>query len=167
MSDRRIISTNDFGSGEKLVIQKKRNTINISYCALGDGKGSRSIDKIRKQFNKKKVIYMDAVQELINMNESEGFFFKLLVDEHTYFDLDAKKYISTSIVNIDTSKLSNTEKNKITRGFKSLEKKNIVRRVKRGGHYCINPTMLVVDEFNKEYDYYMSLNTTYVNDDQD
>jgi len=167
MSDRRIIATGDFESGEELVIQKRRKTDKISYCALGDGKGSRSIDRIRKQFNKEKVIYMDAVQELINMNESEGFFFKLLVDEHTYFDLDAKKYIATSIVSIDIFALSRTEKNKVTRGFKSLEKKNIVRRIKRGGHYCINPTMLVVDEFNKEYDYYMSLNTTYVENDQD
>jgi len=157
----KIITGDSLERNEVLEITKRKKIPTISFYGIGTGHGSSAIDKKRRILGMKKIIYLDGAQELIDMNDAEGFFFKMLLEEVSKFSIDDDRYISSAIVKIDISYLNRTDKNKITRGFKALEKKNIVRRIKRGGYYCINPTMVVIDRFNDEYDYFMSLKTTF------
>ena len=60
-----------------------------------------------------------------------------------------------NIIYFDSSNLTQTEKNKLSRGYKELREKDILRRIKRN-HYMLNPEIFHVSEnmLTKYYDSY-------------
>lgn len=57
---------------------------------------------------------------------------------HLLSDLIQTKDATTNLASFDTSSLSPTDKNKVSKGYKQLESMNLVVRVKRGV-FLINP----------------------------
>jgi hypothetical protein len=60
-----------------------------------------------------------------------------------------------NIIYYDSSSLTQSEKNRLSRGYKELRAKDILRRIKRN-HYMLNPEIFHVTEYmlTKHYDSY-------------
>ena len=87
---------------------------------------------------------MNYTDELLAMTAQEGFLFQLLMENREIPDL-SKSYIRSNYSFIDSSKLSKTDKNRLSEGYKRLRKKDIVIRVKRGS-YLINPNFVMTND---------------------
>jgi hypothetical protein len=92
---------------------------------------------------------IDAVEQFETFTPQEWFVFKLLKEDVLQLD-DNNKYISSCIVQIDPTKLDAQERNKFTIGYKRLSSKSLVKRIKRGGHYMINPGLLIPKNYSTE-----------------
>lgn len=91
---------------------------------------------------------IDLLKAVAEMTSDEKFTF-FTVKDNIQFDVDNNKYIYQ--VKLSFKGRSNTDKTKFKRGFKLLQKKGLVKRVKRSV-YMISPLALVPNakQFNEE-----------------
>ncbi len=127
-------------SNEELVISKRQIKEKPSFTLIGRG-------TMNNKLNLKSI---DLLQEVANMNSDEKFCFFEIKNKITFSPLD-DKYIYQ--IKIKTSSMSNGKKNMFSRGYKLLNKKDIVRRIKQGV-YMINPLALIPNNFDLEWDLY-------------
>ena len=125
----------------------------LPFMMVTIGLKNRKIEKRRT--TPMKVI--NGVEALLDMNATEAWFFKMLLKGMQQIHPVTLAHYTTVRVKIDVSKFTSSEKVMSAKAYKSLRSKDIVRRIKRGGHYCINPTVIQVDNIEHEYDFYNSL----------
>jgi hypothetical protein len=117
--------------------QIKHKVDRPSFDMVGNGKMNHKL----------KVQSIDLLQEVAEMNSDEKFCFFMIKDKITWDEYD-KKYICQ--VRIYSKHMTQGERNMFSRGFKLLNHKDIVRRVKRGT-YMINPSALIPKDFEHEW----------------
>ncbi len=87
--------------------------------------------------------YMDALEEVANMNSDEKFCFFTIKNEMRYDYIEDMVQYKVKIPKLATQ----AEKNMFSRGFKLLSSKGLVKRVRRGT-YMINPDLLIPSNYN-------------------
>lgn len=97
--------------------------------------------------NKKRLNRMTVKLEDSTMCELEGIDFLDLMKDlstdpaiHLIADLIQAKNATTNLAPYDTSTLSPSEKNRVSKGYKDLEERGIIVRVQRG-IYLVNPRL--------------------------
>ena len=151
MSDKQIISqiSLTIPEGKELSISTKaKGTVPYHFC-YGNGMKNKRIN----------MQPIDAIEQFETFTPQEWYVFKLLKQEALYWDMDEGKYITTCKVQINPKLLNAQDRNKFTIGYKRLESKSLVRRIKRGGHYMINPNLLVPSKYLREQSDWDSLST--------
>lgn len=98
-----------------------------------------------------------AIEQFETFTPQEWYVFKLLKQEALVWDIDEGKYITTCKVQINPKALTAQDRNKFTIGYKRLETKQLVKRVKRGGSYMINPNLLIPTKYNAEQAEWLTL----------
>lgn len=142
MSDKQIISqiSLTIPEGKELSISTKaKGTVPYHFC-YGNGMNNKRIN----------MQPIDAIDQFETFTPQEWFVFKLLKQEALYWDMDEGKYITTCKVQIKPNLLDAQGRNKFTIGYKRLEAKSLVKRIKRGGYYMINPNLLIPSKYLRE-----------------
>ncbi len=97
--------------------------------------------------SKLKLQSIDLLQAVADMTSDEKFCFFQIKDK-IKFDPYTNDYIYQ--IRIYSKDYTPSQKVMFSRGFKLLEAKNIVKRIKRGT-YQISPLALIPKDFDKEY----------------
>ena len=104
--------------------------------------------------NEKRYTQMDAIDIMSTFTPQEWRFIKLLKEKMNIQD-DEYKIYTTCTVKIDTREFTSQDRNVLSTAYKRLFEKDIVRRVKRGGYYMINPNFIVPRDYKAElHDFY-------------
>jgi hypothetical protein len=114
-----------------------------SFDMVGNGKMNHNIN----------VKSIDLLQEVADMNSDEKFCFFQIKDKIEWSTYDNRFLYQIRIFSKDYTQ---SKRNMFNRGFKSLNQKDIVRRVKRGT-YMINPSALIPNNFDEAWDIWTSL----------
>lgn len=149
MKDNQIISQIHLTipEGKELNISTKVKG-NVPYhFSYGNGMNNKRIN----------VEPIDAIEQFETFTPQEWYVFKLLKQEALFWDIDIGKYVTTCKVQIDSSLLNVQDRNKFTIGYKRLESKSLVKRIKRGGHYMINPNLLIPTRYTTEQSEWIKL----------
>ena len=149
MLDTKIISQLSLTvpEGKELSISTKtKGTVPYHFC-YGNGMNNKRIN----------VEPIDAIEQFETFTPQEWYVFKLLKQEALFWDIDIGKYVTTCKVQIDFSLLNAQDRNKFTIGYKRLESKSLVKRIKRGGHYMINPNLLIPTRYTTEQSEWIKL----------
>ena len=121
------------------------------YYKVGNGK--------RNTFMKKKYEPIDAVDAMSVMTPQELWTLKLVKDNLILIEERVngkKKYRTSCKAVILSAELTDGEKQKLKTGFKRLQDKGLVRRVKRQ-HYMLNPNFLIPHYYEEEMELYTTL----------
>ena len=94
-----------------------------------------------------KVKSIDLLNEAMKMTSDEKFTFNK-IRNGIEWDIYDKKYIYA--VKIKSKNYTPSQKVIFSRGYKALNEKDIVRRIKRGT-YMINPSALIPKNFEEEW----------------
>ena len=122
---------------DEILEKKKKTEPKPAYQKIGNGIMNHKI-KHRS---------IDLLKEIAQMNADEKFCFFAIKDK-IHFDPHKNDFIYQ--VNISPTRIfSSSDAVKFRRGFKLLESKDIVRRVKRGV-YMITPLGLIPNNFAEE-----------------
>lgn len=150
MTDTQIISQISLTvpEGKALSISTKTKGTVPYHFSYGNG-------KLNKRIN---VNPIDAIEQFETFTPQEWYVFKLLKQEALVWDMDEGKYVTTCKVQINPKVLTAQDRNKFTIGYKRLETKQLVKRVKRGGSYMINPNLLIPTKYNAEQAEWLTLN---------
>ncbi len=119
--------------GETLNISKKKKNTKPGFIMIGSG-----------TTNKHNVTSIDLLHEIAEMTASEKYAF-FLVKDNIVFD----PYDSRFIYQVKVPLPNPTEKSKFSRGYTTLVKKDLIRRISKGV-YMINPYALVPNDFPEE-----------------
>lgn len=150
MTDTQIISQISLTvpEGKELNISTKIKGTVPYHFSYGNGKFNKRIN----------VNPIDAIEQFETFTPQEWYVFKLLKQEALIWDMDEGKYITTCKVQINPKVLTAQDRNKFTIGYKRLETKQLVKRIKRGGSYMINPNLLIPTKYNTEQAEWLALN---------
>ena len=127
MSDKQIITQVILNQGERLV-KEKHNVKQPNYFRIGNG-----------TMNKHNIKAINLIAELCTMSDSGRYLVNMIQERMVYNPYDNMVEFAVR-VEADTD----AEKKRLTRGFKELYEKDLVRRVKRG-HYMLNPNAIITD----------------------
>lgn len=116
---------------DETLVKKKKTKKTPNYYRVGNG-----------TMNKHKIQSVDILRELAMMTKAEQFVFLVIKDGITF----ENGY--EPVVRIDRKELTTTQVQYLDKGYKLLEAKDLVRRIKRG-HYMINPNALVPNDYEK------------------
>jgi len=152
MSDK-IISNIQLAIPENRILEHRLVQIEEKprYYKIGNGR--------RNTFMGKGHIPLDAIKIMSEMTPQELWLINLLKDniklkeEKTSSGL---KFRTSCISVIKSSKLSSSEKQKLKTGYKRLNQKNIVKRIKRE-HYIINPDFIIPHFYQEEKELFDNL----------
>ena len=92
---------------------------------------------------------IDLIDEVINSSKAAQYTIKWIKDAITYGNRNG-------VVKIEMKELNNVQQQQFQKGFKELNEKNLMRRVKRS-HYMINPNALIPSEYDEAMDIWSSL----------
>ena len=142
MSDKQIISQISLTvpEGKELSISTKSKGVAPYHFSYGNGMMNKRIN----------VEPIDALAQFKTFTPQEWYVIELLQQEALVWDIDDGKYVTTCKVHINPRTLNAQDRNKFTIGYKRLESKSLVKRVKRGGSYMINPNLLIPTKYNAE-----------------
>ena len=117
-----IIQVSDLNQNEYYEIKKKTLNKKPRFTMLG---------------NK-----MQSLDIIADFNKPEAFAFKLLKNQREYED---------NISLFDTGSLSSTDKVVFYKGYKSLEQKNLIKRIKKGrpSKYIFNPNFIIPNDYDE------------------
>ncbi len=131
-------------SGKTLVAKLENTTAIPYYYRIGNGKRNNLLGR--------GITAMNTLQELCKFTPQEQFLFaKLeehLLEEDAVNDKGTHFKVKTNVAVIVNKNFTSAEQQKIKAGFKRLNSKDIVRRLKRQ-HYIINPQFLVPYDYAK------------------
>ena len=126
--------------GKELNISTKVKGTVPYHFSYGNGMNNKRIN----------VEPIDAIEQFETFTPQEWYVFKLLKQEALVWDMDDGRYITTCKVQINSKSLNAQDRNKFSIGYKRLDTKLLVKRTKRGGHYMINPNLLIPTKYNAE-----------------
>jgi hypothetical protein len=130
--------------GTRAVTVFKKNKELPGFIMIGNGMNGGLKDKM-SYLNTR-----DTVKELLELTPIEKFAFKVLYDKFKpEYDCDLDMYIVSTLLNVKTGSLSNSDRVRFSKGFSGLVKKDIAKRIKRE-HYQLNPYMFIPTMFHKE-----------------
>jgi len=135
-----IINKSDFSEAEHL-LKKAIELKNDEELTIGKKKKNKINKGIFYMIRKDKKD--DGIDIILNMTSVEKYIFKLLKDKISYED---------NTVLFDTSILSNADKQRFSKGFKGLEKKNLIKRLNRSGSkniFLFNPNFIIPNNYEK------------------
>ena len=92
--------------------------------------------------NKHHIQSIDLLEEVMTMSKAAQMVIRLIKDEITY----ERDY--NPVVKISRKELTKSEQNYLDKGFKELQEKDLVRRVKQG-HYMINPNARIPPNYDE------------------
>ena len=118
---------------EELVISKRKKSHKPGFIMIGNG-----------NTNKHGITSIDLLHEIANMSSNEKYAF-FLIKDNIVFDPYDECFIYQVRVNLTTD----TDKSKFSRGYTSLRKKELLKRISKGT-YMINPNALVPSDYHKE-----------------
>lgn len=124
-----IISQINLNEDEELVVStKKKKAIKPNFYMIGNG-----------TMNKYRIKSIDLVQAVTEMTKVEQRVIILIKDLVTFDNTDGVVYVKFS-------KDEKQQQKKFLEGYKLLEKKELVRRVKPS-HYMVNPSALIPTDY--------------------
>ncbi len=132
-------------------LKKKKKTYSPYVFRFGNGANNSFLFRNEKRYKP-----MDAIEIMSTFTPQEWRFIKLLKDEMNVQDEEYKVYTTCS-VKIDTKGLTPKDRKVFSTAYKRLHEKDIVRRIKRGGYYMINPNFIVPRDYKTELQNYYDL----------
>ena len=92
---------------------------------------------------------IDLLEEVMNMSKAAQFVIKKIKDGISY----ETNY--NPVVRLSRKTFTKSEQNYLDKGFKELQEKDLVRRIKQG-HYMINPNALIPIKYEEALEIWLS-----------
>ena len=118
-------------TGSEISIKPSKNeSVDTPYYKMGNGRQTS------------KGTSMDLVHEMSKMSKPELWLFDLIISkfDNKYEDYYHDDFINQ--VNLSSKHMTGTEKKYLTSGYKLLNSKDIIRKVRRG-RYMVNPRIII------------------------
>jgi len=140
----------EIAEDKELVVKTKNIAKKPPYIMLG----RRFLDMKRFKLDENiEIELIDTINLFSSFTPQEWFTFKILINNTIYRDPVLHSIYTTCKINIDLKKCldNKTKINRFSIGFKRLEEKGVVLRIKKGGHFFINPLIVIPKFFEIEF----------------
>lgn len=134
--------------GQRLEIVSRSNSYKYPpFYMAGSGKRNKSGSSL------------NLIQILCNLTKSEQFTFSLLETNLAYWETHICK---GNICIVRNNELTDSEQQSFKRGYKLLNQKDLVRRIRRE-HYLISPYLILPKDFEEAVAEWETINQTNTN----
>ncbi len=150
-SDTKSITTVniELPEGNNIILSSKKKGFVPSYYRICQGNIYREGNIMKQSLDAYELMSTFTPQEwyVLNTLKQIGF---------VHYDTKFNKHYSSNIISTKSLKLNSTQKNQFSTGYKRLNSKNIIKRIKRQ-LYIINPDFQIPTNYKNEKETYEQL----------